>query len=429
MSDAVAERKRFEVEDFAPRKVFLPFHERSKRWTCIVAHRRCGKTLATVADLITRAIATRKKHAQYAYIAPFYAQAKAVAWNYLKRYAEPVLSGAPKETELSVTLHNGSTIRLFGADNDTALRGMYLDGVVMDEAGDMKPSVWQEVVRPMLSDRNGWAVFIGTPRGRNYFQDIHELSLRDPDWLGLTLKASETHILPQSELDDARKMMADSAYRQEYECDFYAPVLGAIYADELNAARDEGRITNVPHDPILQVHTAWDLGIDDATAILFFQQHNSQIRIIDYLEHSGEGLPFYASVLKQKPYIYGNHYAPHDIEVRELGSGLSRLEVARTLGINFTVVPNIPVEEGIHAGRLALSRAWIDSESCGEFVDALNSYRREYDDKLRVFKPKPVHNWASHAADCWRYLSVVSRTNRERSPYSRAERRGSWQVR
>lgn len=416
-------------EAFAPRSVFMPFHERSKRWTCIVAHRRCGKTLATIMDLITRALATTKPHAQYAYIAPFYAQAKAVAWNYLKRYAEPVLSEAPKETELSVKLINGSQIRLFGADNDTALRGMYLDGVVLDEAGDMRPSVWQEVVRPMLSDRSGWAVFIGTPRGRNYFQEIHEVAGRDPDWLSLTLKASQTGILPQSELDDARKLMTDSAYRQEYECDFYAPVIGAIYADELNVARDEGRITQVPHDPVMQVHTVWDLGMDDLTAILFFQQANGQIRLIDYHESSGEGLPYYAEYLKQKPYIYGRHYAPHDIQVRELGSGLSRLEVARQLGIGFEVVPNIPVEEGIHAGRLAMARAWFDAEKLAPALDALNSYRREYDDKLRIFKPRPRHDWSSHAADCWRYLAVISRSNRDRTPYAKPDRRGSWMVR
>ena len=351
-------------ELFAPRPQFMRFHERNARWTCIVAHRRAGKTLACVLDLITRALATTKTHAQYAYLAPFYSQAKSVAWNYLKRYAAPVLAEPPKETELSVKLVNGATIRLFGADNDTALRGMYMDGVVLDEAGDMRQAVWQEVIRPMLSDRKGWAVFIGTPKGRNFFADIYDNACSDPDWLCLTLKASETGLIDPLELADARKQMTDSAYRQEYECDFYAPVLGAIYADELRQIREEGRVREVAHDPVLHVHTAWDLGMDDSTVILFWQQVNGEHRFIDYYEASGEGLPHYAKVLQDKGYVYGRHYAPHDIQVRELGSGLSRLEVARSLGIAFEVAPNLPIKEGIHAGRVMMARTWWDKDKC-----------------------------------------------------------------
>lgn len=397
------------AELFAPRQQFMRFHERNARWTCIVAHRRAGKTLACVLDLITRAMGTSKEHARYAYIAPFYSQAKSVAWDYLKRYAEPVLAEAPKETELSVKLINGSVIRLFGADNDTALRGMYLDGVVMDEAGDMRQQVWMEVVRPMLSDRMGWAVFIGTPRGRNYFHDIYEMAGKDPDWLCLTLKASETGLIAETELADARKQMTDSAYRQEYECDFFAPVIGAIYAEELMTAREEGRIREVKHDPILQVHTAWDLGMADSTSILFWQQAHGEHRFIDYYETSGEGLPHYAQVLQEKGYKYGRHFAPHDIQVREMGSGLSRIEVARSLGIDFEMVPNIPLEEGIHAAKMALARCWFDEEKLAPAIESLAHYRREYDDRMRIFKKRPIHDWSSHTADAFRYFAVASR--------------------
>lgn len=416
------------AEAFAPRQAFMRLHERNQRWTCIVAHRRAGKTVACVLDLITRALATTKQHARYAYIAPYYAQAKAVAWDYLKRYAAPVVAGEPRESELSVELNNGARIRLFGADNANALRGQYFDGIVLDEAGDMSPAVWQEVIRPALSDRKGWAVFIGTPRGRNYFFDLYATAQADPDWLCLTLKASETGLLDAAELADAKKHMTASAYRQEYECDFDAPVLGAIYADELNRARDEGRITSVPHESLLQVHTAWDLGVDDSTCIWFWQQANGQLRFIDYYEASGEGLPHYAKVLQDKGYIYGNHYAPHDIQVRELGSGLSRIEVARGLGLPFQVAPNVPVEEGIHAGRLILERCWFDTVKCRQGLEALQHYRRDYDDKRRVFRSAPVHDWASHSADAFRYFALASRGNRDRTP-SRRERSGSWMVR
>lgn len=405
----------------------MPFHERSKRWTCIVAHRRAGKSVACVMDLITRALATSKEHARYAYLAPFYSQAKAVAFDYLKRFSEPVRQGPPRESELSVTLVNGATIRLFGADNPDALRGQYFDGVVLDEVGDMRESVWKEVIRPALSDRLGWAVFIGTPRGRNHFFDVYENAKRDPDWLCLTLRASETGLINPAELADARRQMSDSAYRQEYECDFDAPILGAIYADELMRCAEEGRITKVAHEPLLPVHTAWDLGVADATAIWFWQQANNQLRVIDYLEVTGEGLPGIAKMLQAKGYVYGSHYAPHDIQVRELGSGLSRLEAARNLGLLFEMVPNVSVDDGIHALRLMLDRCWFDADKCRTGLDALMHYRRGWDDKRKVLSTKPVHDWSSHAADAARYFALVSQRTRT-SPVKR-ERSGSWMVR
>lgn len=405
----------------------MPFHERSKRWTCIVAHRRAGKSVACVMDLITRALATSKEHARYAYLAPFYSQAKAVAFDYLKRFSEPVRQGPPRESELSVTLVNGATIRLFGADNPDALRGQYFDGVVLDEVGDMRESVWKEVIRPALSDRLGWAVFIGTPRGRNHFFDVYENAKRDPDWLCLTLRASETGLINPAELADARRQMSDSAYRQEYECDFDAPILGAIYADELMRCAEEGRITKVAHEPLLPVHTAWDLGMSDATSIWFWQQANNQLRVIDYLEVTGEGLPSIAKMLQAKGYVYGSHYAPHDIQVRELGSGLSRLEAARNLGLLFEMVPNVSVDDGIHALRLMLDRCWFDADKCRVGLDALMHYRRGWDDKRKVLSTKPVHDWSSHAADAARYFALVSQRTRT-SPVKR-ERSGSWMVR
>lgn len=405
----------------------MPFHERSKRWTCIVAHRRAGKSVACVMDLITRALATSKEHARYAYLAPFYSQAKAVAFDYLKRFSEPVRQGPPRESELSVTLVNGATIRLFGADNPDALRGQYFDGVVLDEVGDMRESVWKEVIRPALSDRLGWAVFIGTPRGRNHFFDVYENAKRDPDWLCLTLRASETGLINPAELADARRQMSDSAYRQEYECDFDAPILGAIYADELMRCAEEGRITKVAHEPLLPVHTAWDLGVADATAIWFWQQANNQLRVIDYLEVTGEGLPSIAKMLQAKGYVYGSHYAPHDIQVRELGSGLSRLEAARNLGLLFEMVPNVSVDDGIHALRLMLDRCWFDADKCRVGLDALMHYRRGWDDKRKILSTKPVHDWSSHAADAARYFALVSQRTRT-SPVKR-ERSGSWMVR
>src|ERR1700690_3094487 len=251
------------ANDYIARPQFLEFHARDKRWAIIVAHRRAGKTVACIMELLTRALATAKKDARYAYIAPFREQAKTVAWNYLKHYASAVVLNPAedfRESDLTVRLFNGSHVRLFGADNPNALRGMYLDGVVMDEYADMRPSLWGEVIRPALSDRKGWAVFIGTPRGRNAFYDINQQGLTDPDWYGLTLRASETGILPESELLDARKTMTANQYEQEYECSFDAAMIGAVYAKELIAARKAERITRVAYDGSRLGYPGFDIG-------------------------------------------------------------------------------------------------------------------------------------------------------------------------
>src|SRR6185437_8119150 len=236
---------------YDPRAQFLPFHERSNRWAIIVAHRRAGKTVACVMELLTRALATPKTDARYAYIAPYREQAKTAAWNYLKQYGACVTRDPSKdlrESDLSVRLYNGANVRLFGSDNPNALRGMYLDGVVLDEYADMRPALWGEVIRPTLSDRNGWAVFIGTPRGRNEFCQLYETALQDSQWFHLMLKASQTGILPAAELESARKGLTDAQYQQEYEFSFEAAIHGAIYAKELAQALEQKRITRVPYD-------------------------------------------------------------------------------------------------------------------------------------------------------------------------------------
>ncbi len=397
------------MSDYEPRAAFAPFHERDRRWSIIVAHRRAGKTVACINDLLTQALSTQKENARYAYIAPYYSQAKSIAWDYLKRYSRGIAI-KQSETELSIDLFNGSRIRLFGADNADALRGMYLDGVVLDEYGDMRPSVWGEIIRPLLADRRGWAVFIGTPKGRNHFYDVWQ-SVSE-DWFTLKLRASESAILDAAELEDAAKTMTRDQYQQEFECSFEAAVIGAIYANELQIARDENRICAIPVERTIPVNTVWDLGVGDATSIWFWQEVGRERRIIDYYESSGEGLPHYAKVLQDRGYVYGMHFAPHDIQVRELATGMSRLDVARNLGISFHVVPRQSLEDGIHSARLFMAKCWFDEKRCAEGLDALANYRREYDEKRGVFRTAPIHDWASHGADAWRYLSLCNATRK-----------------
>ena len=401
-----------EVElDYQPRDVFLPFHERTERWSVIVAHRRCGKTVACINDLIYKAIMEGKEDGRYAYIAPYYSQAKTIAWDYLLKFSQPVLTKA-NQSELWVELVNGARIRLFGADTGENLRGLYLDGVVLDEYADMKPSIWGSVVRPLLADRGGFATFIGTPKGHNQFWDVYNNATKDSDWYVKTLRASQTNLLPDAELADAAKMMSQDQYLAEFECDFESSILGAYYGKEMRLLTDQGRITDVRHDPMFKVHTAWDLGYSDDTAIWFFQVIHGEIRLLDYHYSNGQPVAFYAGIVEsremERGYAYGYHYLPHDARAKTLASNRSVIEqLGDKLPIkSLRIVPNLGLQDGIQASRLALTRAWFDHK-CEDGIECLRQYQREYDEDKKVFRDKPRHDWTSHGADAWRYLSIV----------------------
>lgn len=403
-----------QVALYEPRDAFRAFHLRHQRWAVLVAHRRAGKTVACIAELVTRALATPKPNARYAYIAPYREQAKTVAWQYLKDMAEPVTDdpeGDFRESELSVKLYNGSQIRLYGADNPNALRGLYLDGVVLDEFADMRPELWRTVIRPALSDRRGWAVFIGTPRGRNEFWQIFDNATRDPDWFSVRLKASETGILPADELADARKAMTANAFEQEYECSFDAAIIGAIFAKELLAARAREQIGQVAYDPQRLVFTAWDIGYGDSTAIWFWQQNKGEIRVIDYYEASGEPITSYMQVLSARGYKYDTLWMPHDAENKSIVSGQSVCDILRKGGYRVRMVPKLSLEDGINAARLHFGRVAIDEKRCAAGLEALQHYRWGWNDRLDEPKPSPVHDWSSHGSDAWRYMALACKAD------------------
>lgn len=393
---------------YAPRDVFLPYHNRQQRWACIVAHRRCGKTVGCINDTIKRAVELDKPHGRYAYIAPFLSQAKEVAWEYLKRFAAPIITDK-NEGELWVELMTGARVRLHGADNPDRLRGGYFDGAVLDEFGDMRPSIWGDVVRPMLADRQGWATFIGTPKGRNDFAKIYERSRDSTDWFSAILKASTTGILPDGELISARGDMTPEQYEQEFECSFDAAIIGAYFGKEMAQAEREGRIGTVPYDPELPVHTSWDLGIGDATAIWFWQISGSQIRIIDHYENTGQAIPHYVKEIEARDYEAGTDWVPHDAKVRELGTGRTRVETLIGLGRQPAVVPDHKTMDGINAARLLMPRCWFDKAKCASGMEALRQYRSAFDEKLKTFKDEPRHDWTSHTADAFRYMAMAYR--------------------
>lgn len=391
---------------YTPRPLQEHIHDSLKRFNVIVCHRRFGKTVLAINQLIKSALECQLPNPRLAYIAPLFAQAKTVAWDYLKHYTQPIPGVEKNEAELRVDLPNGARISLYGADNPDRLRGLYFDGVVLDEYADMSPRVWSEVIRPALADRQGWALFIGTPKGRNQFYQIYDQALNDPDWFAKLYRASETGVVAQPELDAARKAMSAEQYEQEFECSFQAALIGAYYGQEIAAAEKEGRITVVPYDPKLQVWTAWDLGKRDFTSIWFCQRAANQVRVIDFYQASGQKLQHYAKIVREKPYLYEGHILPHDVNVDVLGMERTRLETLQDLGLqNIRVLESGDLLDGIDAVRMLLPLCWFDADKTKEGLECLRQYQKEWDDKLRTFRATPRHDWASHAADAFRYLA------------------------
>jgi phage terminase large subunit len=394
---------------YAPRPLQAVLHEALERhrWSVVVTHRRFGKTVLAVNHLQRAACRCKKERPRFHYVAPTFRMGKAGAWDYMKFYSSPIPGVTTNESELRINYPNGAQLQILGSDNPDSARGIYSDGAVFDEYGLQPPNVFTEVWRPAFSDREGWALFLGTPNGKNQFYDVAQQAKRTDGWLFQEYKASQTSVLSEAELQAARSVMTEDEYLQEFECSFEAAIKGSIYGTELTKAANDGRITVVPYDPVLPVDTDWDLGVGDSTAIWFSQSLRSgELRLIDFYESSGEGLPHYAQVLKDKGYSYGTHWAPHDIQAREFTSGRSRLETALSLGIKFAIVPNIPIEDGIHAARMLLPICWFDVRKTEAGREALQHYRRDYNTRLNEFKAAPVHDWASHAADAFRGLAV-----------------------
>lgn len=383
------------------------------RWAVAVCHRRFGKTVLAINQLQKRALLCDKIRPRFAYIAPTYKQGKAVAWDYLKHYAAPIPGVEVNESELRVDYPNGGQVRIYGADNEGGLRGIYLDGVVMDEYALMSHTVWEEVVFPTLTDRKGWAFFIGTPNGHNQFYSIAQVAKTEPGWFFSEYKASQTGIFSPEDLAAIKATMTQDSYEQEYECSFEASVKGAVFAREMQAVRESGRITRVAYEPRLPVHTAWDLGMDDSTAIWFAQfVPGGEVRLIGYYENRGHGLHHYVGVLREQSakwgFAYGDHYVPHDIEVRELGTGQSRLEVLQSLGlVSLQVVKALKMDDGLNAARMLLPKCWFNESACAQGIEALKHYRWAPQTDNATGPAKPVHDASSHGADAFRTLACA----------------------
>ena len=377
------------------------------RYAVLCCHRRFGKTVMMINHLIKSAMTNKNHNPRLAYIAPTYSQAKKIAWDYLKHYAKNIPGTKFNESELRADFVNGARISLLSSENYDSIRGIYLDMCCVDELAQIHQNLLDEVITPALSDRRGKLFLIGTPKGmNNIFYDYYQKAQADDKWFLYKAKSSETNLIDQEELDAALAVMGDSKFQQEFECSFVGNIVGSIYGDVVNEMEDKKQIGKIPYDPAYLVNTSIDLGYTDATAIIFFQQINHNIHIIDCYQNEKEALPHYAEYLKEKEYIYGNHYGPHDIEQTDFSSGHTRREVASNYGIRFRVVGRTQLEDGLHAVKMILPRCKIDSDKCSQLLIALRHYHRKYNDKERVYKLKPVHDFSSHFCDALRCLAT-----------------------
>lgn len=392
------------VIPYNPRSVFLDFHKSKKRFAAIVAHRRCGKTVAAINELVKAILMCPLPNARGAYIAPTYMQAKDIAFTYLKDYCRNIPGIHIVESELRIDFPNGGRIKLYGADNPDRFRGLYFDYVVLDEYADMSSSIWESVIRPAIADRQGRVLFIGTPKGEDAFYEIYRYALDNPeDWYSTKLKASETGLLSPKELQMIFNTSTPETYAREMECDFSAAFPGAYYAKLVAKAEDEGRIRSVPYDASVSVFAAWDLGIGDHTAIWVFQLVGNEWHFLNYYENTGEGLDHYVNWIKKLSYYIDEHILPHDAEARELQSGKSRNQFLQERGLTTRVLERHKIEDGINAVRLAFNRFYFDKKATKDGIACLRMYSARYDEKKRTTTNTPVHNWASHGADALRY--------------------------
>lgn len=390
----------------------------------LVWHRRAGKDKTCLNLMIKKMF---ERVGAYYYYFPTYEWGKKVIWDGIDKAGVPFLNHFPQsliadknEQDLKITLVNGSLFRIIGTDKIHNVRGPNPVGCVFSEYPHHNPLVW-DIVRPVLNENDGWAIFNFTPLGKNHAWDMYRMAQGNPNWFCelLTIKDTkdeeEKSIITEAQIEEERRAgMAEELIQQEYYCSFEGGMQGSYYGQILGKLEAKGQIGKTPWEPGLPVHTFWDLGVGDSMAIWFIQRPRglSEIRVIDFLLSSGEGLSWYIKQLRERPYVYGEHYAPFDIKVRELSTGKSRWEIAASLGIIFRVVPKLPLEDGIDAVRRLLPQCWFDMENCRRGLDALWQYHKQYDEKRREYKNSPVHDWSSDAADAFRMMAVALREPR-----------------
>ena len=395
----------------------VPFWEAGKngfKRFVLVWHRRAGKEKTCWNYLICQAA---RKVGIYYYFFPHFSQGRKILWDgvdkdgfrLLHHIPPDLIDGHPNATEMKIRLKNGSLIQIIGTNNVDSIVGTNPVGCVFTEYSLQDPIAWQ-LIRPILVENGGWAVFNFTPRGANHGKDLFNMAQGNKEWFCQLLTVKDTGVVSEEDIQKERDAgMSEDFIQQEFYCSFTLGVEGSYYAKYITEAREEDRIGNVPWNKQGRVYTAWDIGYGDSTAIIFYQLSGQEIHVIDYYEAHGEGLPHYAQVLKNKPYIYADHFAPHDIDSHAFSSGLSAREVGSGLGIKFITLPTLKLrlEDGIEALRGVFPRLWFDEKNCKVLIKCLENYRKEFDSKLEVYKERPRHDKYSHGADAARYMAIA----------------------
>lgn len=361
-----------------------------------------------------------KKVGIYYYFFPHFSQGRKILWDGIDKAGLKFLDHIPKElietmnsTDMKIRLRNGSIIQIIGTNNIDSIVGTNPRGCVFTEYSLQDPTAWQ-LIRPILTENGGWAIFDYTPRGSNHGKDLYDMARLNPEWFCELLTVEDTGVLTAADIDKERQAgMSEDFIQQEFYCSFTLGIEGSYYAKYLQEARDEDRISHVAWSKQGRVYTAWDIGYGDSCAIIFYQISGTEVHVIDYYENHGEGLPHYATVLKDKPYIYADHFAPHDIESHAFSSGLSAKEVGLSLGLKFITLPTLKlrIEDGIEALRGIFPRLYIDETKCEQLIKCLENYRKEFDQRLEVYKDRPRHDKFSHGADSARYLAIAVKTH------------------
>ena len=403
------------VLDYKPRKYQAELHEliENHRFVVAVCHRRFGKSLALSMHLIREALKTKKPNWRGYIITPTIGMGKAIHFDYWQQLTKEIPNVKFNQTELRCDFPNGSRMQIVGSLDQDKIRGRYIDYCVLDEVQMMEEELFNQIIRPALVDRNDMngektrCVFVGTPKLQNYLYKIFnyaESEQAGDDWANMLMPVSLTKVVPKEELESAKQQMGQDAYDQEFECSFEANITGSYYGGYVQKAYDEGRIGKVEEDVDLEVEVYVDLGINDATSLWFVQRHKHEYRFIEYVEYQGEGLQYLADLLEKKSYMYSRIIVPHDVRVRDLGLGVSRLQILQELGVtNLEIAPKIPVADGIATVRHNFDNFWFDEGKCAEGINHLKSYTKVYDSRHRVFRDRPAHNQHSHCADSLRY--------------------------
>lgn len=405
---------------FALREYQKPFwvniQDEPVKRAVVIWPRRHGKDKTFVNAMLMQML---RRPGNYFYVFPEFNQGRKALWDNLDSQGFKTLDHIPQELrvrtdrqQMLIELYNGSIFQIIGASDIDRIVGTNPVGIAFSEYSLMSPAVLGYLL-PILHENKGFAWFNFTPRGNNHAKTLLDQAKRE-GWFVSYLTALEAGVYTAAELEEIKKEYIglygdEKLFNQEFMCSFEEPIQGSYYGDLMTQAEIQGRITQVPQLSHLPVHTYWDLGVGDSTAIWFVQYNGDAVNVIDYYENNSQGLDHYIKTLQNKPYVYGTHTAPHDIKVREFGSGLSRLETARNLGIHFQIAPKLSIEDGINAVRLTLGRCYFDKVLTDLGVEALKQYHRKYNEETRAYDNKPSHDWSSHGSDAFRYFAVAAR--------------------